>query len=135
MKLANCTLHEQTSLKDEFASFGIEIGDEIMGFEVAISDTAEIIRLKAADVIDSVLCGDEGGILVGGLSSSTYYLITEAFKTRCEETPGLRVFEAITERIRDEKGRFIFVLKGVREILLLAEENYNGRRKMGSRWV
>lgn len=133
-------MHSQAALKDQFAKFGVEVEDDILGFEVPITDTAADIRRKADAVIDIVLCGDAQGILVGGLSSSTYYLIVEAFETRCEESEGLRVFEAmfcplcssmrflieadmrptdkhITERIRDENDRFVFVLKGVREIL------------------
>lgn len=117
MKLANCTLHTQTALKEQFASFGVEIGDEILGFEVAISDTAETIRQKAAEVIDLVLCGGEDGILVGGLTSAAYYLIIEAFETKSEEVDSyLRVFEVVTERIRDENDRFVFILRGIREI-------------------
>lgn len=112
IKLANCTLHDQAQYEKDFAYSGFEIVTEPMGFEVKATDNAQAIKNKVEETLD-LICADThaSAILVGGLSSVTYYFVTGAFGYTW------KVFEVVTERTRDAEGKFVFNFRGLREIL------------------
>jgi len=90
--------------------FFIKMSSDLIIFSVLLfyAFFAKIFKIKSKLTISLCL-----GLLI---VTSIDYLITEAFETRCPESHGLHVFETVTERIRDEHDRFVFILKGVREI-------------------
>jgi len=112
IKLANCTLHDQTQYEKDFRQAGFEVVTKPLGFEVDVEDDAQTIKNKVEDTLEFI-CIDThvNDILVGGLSSLTYYFIQGALEY------SWHVFEVVTEQTRDADGKFVFNFCGLREIL------------------
>lgn len=111
MRLFNATMHDQKD--QDFSQFGHTFaGDDTSGhgFNVGVTEDFTSILQRAHDVVQQAVQAEAEGILVGGLGSVTIALYTAATMA------GLAVFEASTERKRDDNDRFVFVLAGVRKI-------------------
>lgn len=100
----NATLHEPAP---EQAAAGL---GPPRGREVPLEATFEDVRRLARELVREAR--DEGAhaLLVGGLSSLAIALYLEAAQA------GLPVLEAVTERLLDERGRFVFRHRGFREL-------------------
>jgi len=70
----------------------------------------EEVQALARQMIDEALREGAEAVLVGGLSSLAIALYEEAARH------GLTVVEALTERILDERGRFVFRHRGFRTL-------------------
>jgi hypothetical protein len=111
MELFNATMHDQG--KQDFGSFGFTFagGDTSgHGLSVAVNEDFASIKERANAVIAQAVEAGADGVLVGGLGSVTIALWQAA------NDAGLAVFEAATERKRDENDRFVFVLSGLRRL-------------------
>ena len=111
MKVLNATMHAQNL--DQFSKFGIEFVDNAhpMGFLVDPDHGFDRVQAEAKSVIAHALNNEAEALLLGGLTSATVALADEARKH------GLGLIEAITLRTRDENGRFVFQMAGVRTIV------------------
>lgn len=108
LRLLNVTAHDQSSYKEQLRECGVEVVANC-SFDVDASHNDVMVREIADDTIRN-FADDVDGILVGGLTSSMFYCILSALDIN------LRVFEIVTERIRDKNNRFVFNFKGIREI-------------------
>ena len=111
IKLANATMHPQNQYEAELKNLGFKVVTEPLGENILTDATAEDIK----EIADSIICHsiNADAVLVGGLGSLTYYVIRRALYENI--TP----YEVITERIRDDEGKFVFNFKGLREIKYL----------------
>jgi len=103
-KIYNTTLHHPTP---EQAAAGI---GPARGGEIPLDADFESIRALAMRVAEEARASGADTLLVGGLSSFVIAVHEAA------ALAGLGVVEALTERILDERGRFVFVGKGLRII-------------------
>jgi hypothetical protein len=100
----NATLHEPTP---EQAAAGV---GPPRGPIVPLDATFEDVRVVARELAGQARAEGAEALLVGGLSSLTIALYLEAAEL------DLPVLEAVTERLLDERGRFVFRHRGFREI-------------------
>jgi hypothetical protein len=127
MKIANLTMHSATP---EMVEWGIRQGDRAdiinglnshnsngevefsdpMGIEVPVWWDGFAVRETAGNLIARVKELEYTNIMVGGLTDLTYHEIGYAISS------GITVYTALTERVRDENDRFVFVFKGLRKI-------------------
>ncbi len=103
-KIFNATLHPPTREQAE-AGVGAPCGRI-----VPLTAAFEEIEKLGATVVDEAVQEGAEAILLGGLTSFCI-AVYEAARAR-----GLPVLEALTERIHDENGRFVFVHRGFRKI-------------------
>jgi hypothetical protein len=68
------------------------------------------IRALARELIEQARTEEADALLIGGLSSLAIAIYDEAVRA------GLPVVEAVTERLLDERGRFVFEHRGFREL-------------------
>lgn len=100
----NATLHDPTP---EQAAAGV---GPPRGREVPLDASFEDVRRLARELVRQARDEDAESLLVGGLSSLAIALYLEAAKA------GLPVVEAVTERLLDEGGRFVFRHRGFRSL-------------------
>ncbi|MEA3400601.1 MAG: hypothetical protein U9R79_05080 [Armatimonadota bacterium] len=119
VRVVNATLHEQSAdLCEQFAQLGLDVDPRPRGWEVPIDATWAELMAFAQGACDNAVDERFDGILVGGLTSQAIALALAAAKR------GQRVFECVTERTRDEHDRFVFALKGIREIHLADDRDW-----------
>jgi len=70
----------------------------------------EEVRTLAREMIEEARREEAEAVLLGGLSSLAIALYEEAVRE------GLTVIEALTDRILDERGRFVFHHRGFRTL-------------------
>ena len=113
MKLANCTMHDQTPYLDRFKWLGYKVNPvpllrEVSGGEDALKTAQVVVQLALKQGAD--------GILLGGRTDLCIYIGLMAVEA------GLKVFVAETRRVRyiDKYGHdyFKFNLHGVTPVLL-----------------
>lgn len=100
----NATLHDPTP---EQAAAGV---GPPRGREVPLDATFADVRTLARDLVEEARAEDASALLVGGLSSLAIVLYLEASRA------GLPVVEAVTERLLDDRNRFVFRHRGFREL-------------------
>jgi hypothetical protein len=116
LKLANCTMHDQTQYIEQFISFGFDIDPkpllgEVSGAEEAIKMAKRIIyNVKGGNLTDGVPALVDG-ILIGGRTDVCVYLAIYAAAF------GIKAYITETKRIRDN-DKFVFNLCGVTPLLL-----------------
>lgn len=110
-KLANCTMHSQIALAEQYREFGYEVvGEpllrEVHGMEDAVTAAYEAVMEAKNAFVD--------GILLGGRTDLVIYSAILAAEHNLE------VYIAETQRIRDENDRFVFQLVGVTPVSLFS---------------
>lgn len=125
MKLANCTMHDQTRYLDEFKKMGYSVNPVPLLREVNGKEDA----VKAAQVaVQRALKQKAEGIILGGRTDLCIYIGLMAVEA------GLKVFVVETKRVRytDRNGSdyFRFNLQGLTPVLIGYTE---GKRAGG--WV
>lgn len=116
LKLANCTMHDQTQYIDQFKSFGFDIDPkplltEVFGSEETIETAKQVIStVKGGNLIDGKPALVDG-ILIGGRTDLCVYLALYAAVFH------IKVYVAETKRIRTD-DKFVFNLCGVTPVLL-----------------
>jgi len=114
IKIANFTLHDQAELLDKWQELGFEM-DPKPRAPLILAEveewTAERVKAEVEAAIDQIASEKFQAVLVGGLTDAMIYATLRAWEH------GLKVWVAISPRVRDEKGRIIFQFRGVREVL------------------
>lgn len=112
MLIFNATLHSQADHLDDLKELGHELVTPAPLTIAPIATTADFadVELVAKGIVDVAVREHARGLLVGGLTSLTFAVITEAHKQ------GLATFEVVTERKRDANDRFVFNFGGLRRI-------------------
>ena len=105
--LANLTMHDQGQFADRFRELGYKINPKPLLREVHGTEDA---KAAACEALRAAKAQGAQGILLGGRTDVCVYAAILAV------AGGLQVFIAETERVRDEKDRFVFALKGVTPI-------------------
>lgn len=126
-RLANCTMHDQSNLVEQYREFGYEVVGEPLLREVSGMEDAIVAAYEA--VTKAKEMGAEG-ILLGGRTDLVIYSALLAAER------GLEVFVAETVRIRDENDRFVFQLAGVTPVNLFSfyEGYYGPGTQIGDSW-
>ncbi len=100
----NTTLHPPSA---EQAAAGV---GPPCGREVPLEASFQDVRAVARALVDEARSEKADAVLIGGLSSLVVAVYLEAVRA------GMPVVEALTERLRDERGRFVFAHRGLREL-------------------
>jgi hypothetical protein len=107
IKLANATMHDQTSFRDNFLNFGFDV--EPTPRLRPVSGPKEAYEL-ACQVIERAKKEGFDGLLLGGRTDLMIYIAIQAPAYK------LDLYIAETERLRDANDRFVFELKGVTKV-------------------
>ena len=107
IKLLNATMHDQSPFCDDFKKLGFDVEPTPRLREV--SGAKEAYEL-ACEVVQQARKGGFDGLLLGGRTDVMIYIAVQA------PAYGLKLYQAETERIRDENNRFIFNLSGITRI-------------------
>ena len=109
IRLANATMHDQSSFLDDFQKLGFDV--EPAPRLRPVSGAREAYEL-AHEVVEQARKEGFNGLLLGGRTDLMIYIAIQAPAYK------LDLYQAETERIRDKNDRFVFELKGVTRIYL-----------------
>jgi hypothetical protein len=107
IRLANVTMHDQSSFLDDFKRFGFDV--ESTPRLRSVSGPKEAYKL-ACEVVQQAKKEGYEGLLLGGRTDLMIYIAIQA------PAWGLSLYQAETKRERDENDRFIFNLTDVTRI-------------------